>query len=93
MAAPATSSTISPHDASTVTKHDEASSIMLANSGVTKSDGGTCFLDLPGELRNEIYSLVLPNDFNGVATPTSDYPGTLREDGQKSYTNVMAANK
>ena len=47
------------------------------------------FLDLPGELRNEVYGLLLPD----VDLGWSYLPRSLRKDGEKTSTTFMASCK
>ena len=49
---------------------------------VPGSQGKASFLDLPGELRNQIYHLVLPDQIDSYSP--------LRKDGTKASTNFMA---
>ncbi|KAK3723019.1 hypothetical protein LTR37_002165 [Vermiconidia calcicola] len=56
----------------------------------SKADGTKLsFLDLPGEIRNQVYAGVLPNREETWLWPG----GSLRDDGQKTSTSFMATCK
>ena len=66
--------------------HSSATVEMTANTEVSTKQQAFRFLELPGELRNEIYGHLLPDQ---AANPV-DLDKPVRRDGMKSFTNLMA---